>query len=220
MAPERLNSPGEALTYTSQVMSDDAELLQRWRSGDKSAGDALFNRHFESLRRFFRNKVGVTEVEDLLQRTLLACVESVERFRSDASFRTYLFAIARNQFAEHLRRKGRKSMREAVDLSITSVRDAGMSPSLVAAAHEQHALIAEAMQSIPVDFQITLELFYWEQLKGPELAEVLGISPATVRTRLHRARTALKKRLAELAPQLATDDTSLERSVSGLAAVL
>jgi RNA polymerase sigma-70 factor (ECF subfamily) len=208
------------VTYSLFVMSDDAELLQRWRSGDKAAGDALFTRHFEALRRFFRSKVSVTEVEDLLQHTLLACLESVERFRSDSSFRTYLFAIARNQFAEHLRRQGRRSRREVVDLSVTSVRDAGMSPSLVAAAHEQHALIAAAMQSIPVDFQITLELYYWEQLKGPELAEVLGISPATVRTRLHRARTALKERLAELAPQLATDDAALQRSVSGLAAVL
>jgi len=199
---------------------DDAELLARWRAGDKTAGNDLFDRHFDALRRFFRNKVAMTDVEDLMQRTLTSCLESLDGFRQEASFRTFLFVVARRRLADHIRTKGRLAQREAPDLTMSSIRDAGLTPSFAAAANEHHILLAEAMRSIPVDFQITLELYYWEQLRGPELAAVLEISPTTVRTRLHRARAALKERLIELAPELATDDPTLERSVAGLAAIL
>lgn len=197
-------------------MATDRELLERWRDGDKTAGNELFRRHFDSLRRFFRNKVELTLVEDLMQRTLLGCLESVSSFRGDASFRTYLFTIARRQLIDHLRRQYRAASREAPDLTVSSIADLGLSPSKVAAAQEHHALIAEAMQHIPVDFQITLEMYYWEQIDGAELAEVLGIAQATVRTRLHRARKALRDRLARLAPNLAHDEGALERSVGSL----
>ena len=201
-------------------MSDDRELLERWRDGDTTAGSALFERHFESLRRFYRSKVPVTEVEDLMQRALLSCLESVASFRGDSSFRTYLFVIARRELYDHIERKARAARREVPDFGVTSIRDGGETPSMVALAREHHAIIAEAMLQIPVDFQITLELFYWEQLRGPELAEVLGISPTTVRTRLHRARQALRGKLSQIAPQLSADDAALESTVRGLASVL
>ncbi len=201
-------------------MSDDRELLERWRDGDTTAGSALFERHFESLRRFYRSKVAVTEVEDLMQRALLSCLESVASFRGDSSFRTYLFVIARRELYDHIERKARAARREVPDLGVTSIRDGGVTPSMVALAREHHAIIAEAMLQIPVDFQITLELFYWEQLRGPELAEVLGISPTTVRTRLHRAREALRGKLSQLAPTLSTDAATLESTVMGLGRVL
>ncbi|MEM6293500.1 MAG: RNA polymerase sigma factor [Myxococcota bacterium] len=199
-------------------MRKDAELLQAWKDGDNAAGNELFDRHFDSLRRFFRNKVDITEVEDLMQRTLLACLEVVPKFRGEASFRTYLFVIARRQLVDYIRRKTRKENREAPDLGVSSIADFGITPSRAAFEQEVQALLAQAMQSIPVDFQITLEMYYWEQLKGPELAEVLGISPTTVRTRLHRAREALRKQLAQLHPSVAeADDDTLAARLAELA---
>lgn len=194
-------------------MVDDRELLKRWRDGDRSAGNDLFDRHFDSLRRFFGSKLPVTDVEDVLQRTMVSCLESVERFRGDSSFRTYLFVIARRELYDYLTRRNRAASRDDPDLGVTSIQDVGLTPSLFAAAREQHRVIVEAMQRIPVDFQVTLELFYWEQLQGPELAEVLGITPTTVRTRLHRARQALRKELQRAAPGLDHGDDALGRSI-------
>jgi RNA polymerase sigma-70 factor (ECF subfamily) len=92
---------------------------------------------------------------------------------------------------------------------------------VAAVQQQERALVAEAMRQIPVDFQITLELYYWEQLTGPELAEVLGISPTTVRTRLHRAREALRASLERLRNDDAPiSDADLESSVHGLSADL
>ena len=76
--------------------TDDFETLDRWRAGDRAAGNELLRRHFDGLYRFFRNKVD-EGVDDLIQRSFLACVESKDRFRKQASFRTYLFTVARHE---------------------------------------------------------------------------------------------------------------------------
>jgi RNA polymerase sigma-70 factor (ECF subfamily) len=87
-------------------MASDRELLDAWREGDKDAARQLLDRHYGPLDRFFRNKVGA-EAADLVQRTMLVCVESRDRFRGEASFRTDLFAIARNELRAHVRGLGR-----------------------------------------------------------------------------------------------------------------
>lgn len=193
----------------------DGDLLARWREGDKAAGNQLFKRHFESIRRFFRSKTTLREAEDLIQRTFLACVESASGYRGDGSFRAYLFVIARRQLIDFIHRKTRDQARVEPDLTVRSMADLGISPSVAAAKLEEHEIIVEAMRRIPVDFQITLEMYYWEQLRGPELAEVLGISPATVRTRLHRAREAMRTALEKLR-EGAPGTTDVEASVTAL----
>jgi len=203
----------------SGPLASDRELLGAWRDGDQSSGSALFQRHFKSLRRFFRTKVPINDVEDLIQRTLMSCLESVANFRGDAKFQTYLFTIARRELYAYIRRKTRDKIADGLDETVSSIRDLGMSPSRAALALQEHQLIAEAMQTLPVDFQVTLELYYWEQLRGPELATVLQISPATVRTRLHRAREALRSSLERLRSE-EVEEAELEESVHGIGKAL
>lgn len=168
----------------------DIELLDAWRGGDVRAGNALFGRYFAQLSRFFRNKADVG-IEDLIQATFLACVEGRDRFREASSFRTYLFAIARHQLFRHYRRRARE-----VDFSQTSVIDLGASPSGPLGRREETTALLRALRAIPLEYQIVLELTYWEDLKGPEIAEVLEIPANTVRGRLSRARAALRDALA------------------------
>jgi RNA polymerase sigma factor (sigma-70 family) len=177
------------------VAEDDLELLAQWRAGDKQAGTALFRRYFAQTRRFFRNKIGADDVEDLVQRTFAGLVEGVEGFRGDASFRVFLFAVARRQLYKFLRDNGRRLARQDVDLGVSSIQALGYSPSSILAAGEHQALLQQALQRISVEYQTMIELYYWEEIPGPEIAEILGISPTTVRTRLHRARKALEDEL-------------------------
>jgi RNA polymerase sigma-70 factor (ECF subfamily) len=74
----------------------DLGLLEKWCTGDSNAGQELFTRHFADIYRFFEHKVG-PDADDLAQQTFMACVSSRDRFRRRSTFRTYLFAIARNQ---------------------------------------------------------------------------------------------------------------------------
>ncbi len=174
----------------------DTELLDRWKGGEQGAGEQLFERHFDALYRFFRNKVG-DESEELLQRALMACVEQRDKFRGESSFRSFMFGVARIELLNYFKRKGRLQRREAA--LDTSVHDLEPSPSAIVADGEEQRLLLEALRRIPVDLQIAIELFYWEQLSTPEIAEVLEIPTGTVKSRLRRAKEHLEGELNELA---------------------
>ncbi len=173
--------------------SDD-ELLAAWRAGTAPAAEALFERHFDALYRFFRNKAD-DAADDLVQRTLLACFEGRDRFRGECSFRTYLFAVARNQLLAFLAQQRRAAR---IDPGQDSVADSAASPSGTLDRRREQTLVLQALRRLPVDHQVLLELFYWEQLSGSELAEVLGVPEGTIRTRLRRARELLTKEIEGL----------------------
>lgn len=177
----------------SQARSD-FELLDEWGAGDLAAGSELFERHFDTLYRFFRNKVD-SELQDLMQRTLLACVEGRARFRRESSFRTYLFQTARFQLYAHYRDLQRS---KHLDFAVITAADMHASPSGVIARKQDSRLLLEALRRIPVDHQIVLELTFWEELTGPEIAQVLGIPEPTVRSRLRRASERLRVELSTL----------------------
>jgi RNA polymerase sigma-70 factor (ECF subfamily) len=187
-------------------MSADAELLDRWQGGDTGAGEELFERHFEALYRFFRNKVG-EDSEDLLQRTLTACVEQRDKFRREASFRSFMFGIARIELLNYFRRKGRLQ-RQSNPLD-TSIHDLDPSPSSIAANRQEQRLLLEALRRIPLDLQIAVELHYWEELSTAEIAEVLEIPSGTVKSRLRRAREHLEGELHALTREAALLESTI-----------
>jgi RNA polymerase sigma-70 factor (ECF subfamily) len=187
----------------------DFDLLKRWRDGDREAGSELLARHFDSLYRFFRNKLG-GDFDDLIQRTFLACVESVDRFRGEASFRSYMFTVARNELYHYFERLNR-GRRMEVDLGTMSVAQLGSSPSSKAARREEEQLLLEALSQIPVDLQIALELFYWEGLTTAEIASVLGIPSGTAKSRLRRAREAVEAAMKKCAKTPAALASTLDR---------
>jgi RNA polymerase sigma-70 factor (ECF subfamily) len=196
-------------------VASDFELLDRWRAGDAAAGNALFERHFEPVCRFFRNKIDShapsgSGVDDLIQRTFLACVESRDDFRGDASFRTYLFTLARNELFAQFKRSARE--RDRFDPLEQSVDDLGPTPTHLVAKHGEQRVLLAALRRIPLEHQVALELYYWEDLPAPELARVLGIPEGTVRTRLRRAKQLLEAALR----RLDEGEELVESTVAGL----
>ncbi|MFK7984933.1 MAG: RNA polymerase sigma factor [Sandaracinaceae bacterium] len=184
---------------------EDRALLDAWRDGDMDAGNTLFERHFDALYRFFRHKNVDDDAMDLLQRTLLACVEGLQRFEGHSSVRTYLFAIARHKLHDYWRARSKQAV---VDFGVSSLLDLGPSPSSVFRAGERQRLLLEALRRLPLDQQIAVELHYFEGMTGPDLASVLATPEGTVRGRLHRARA----RLRELVEELAVDARELPAS--------
>ena len=197
-------------------MKGDAELLEAWQAGDSAAGNELLTRHFPALLRFFHNKVGDAS-SDLIQRTLTACAANVGNLREASGFRAYLFSAARNQLVDYFRRKSRD--RVDFDAGVTSAWQVVPSPSERMAAHEEQKLLLNALRRIPLELQIALELHYWEELSSPELAEVLGIPQGTVKSRIRRAKEALRKQmesLAESGERLASTVTRLDAWAASL----
>lgn len=175
-------------------MESDAELVDAWRAGDRGAGEALFERHYDAVARFFHNKVGEA-ASDLIQRTFLACCEASQRYRGDGTFRSYLFAIAYRLMCKHFE----EQRSDRLDFESVSAHDVSPSANEVLVQQQEQRLVLEALRRIPLEHQVLLELHYWEQMTVAESAAVLGLPLGTAKTRLRRARELLDDRLGALA---------------------
>lgn len=176
----------------------DMELLRAWQSGDERAGHRLFKRHIKSMQKFFGNKVmAPADADDLIQETFLGCVRNAASFRGDATFRTFLFHVARKRLADYVRARAKRP--RAIDLDEISVADIAPGPSTIQASNRQQAIVLDALRAIPLTDQIILELHYWEELSGPEIGIILELTLPAVRSRLRRAIKRLEKQIARLA---------------------
>lgn len=199
---------------------DDLALLDAWRNGDKAAGDVLLQRHFDGLYRFFRNKLD-HGVDDLIQRTFVACIAAKDSFRKQSSFRTYLFTVARHELYHHYARRQRDAAMFAPET--TSIASMGASPTSVVAREQEQRILLRALRGLPLDLQVAIELFYWEQLSMAEIAEILEVPVGTAKSRLRRAREALEAKVRELAdtPELAESTlVSFERWAESIRTLL
>jgi len=182
---------------TEPTEPSDVALLDRWRSGDAAAGEALFQRHFDSIYGFFETKCEA-DADELVQATFLACLRARHQFRKESSFRTYLFTIARHELYRVLRGRQRDGAR--LDFALSSIADLVSTPGTRIARHQEHQRLLEVLRQLPVEQQTLLELHYWEDLDISALAEVFDLPHATIRTRLHRARKALREKMTGAAP--------------------
>jgi RNA polymerase sigma-70 factor (ECF subfamily) len=173
---------------------DDIALLDRWRAGDEEAGQALFARHFDSIYGFFETKCEA-DADELTQATFLACLRAKDQFRRESSFRTYLFTIARNELYRVLRTRQRRDAK--LDFELSSIAELVSTPGTRMARNQEHRRLIEALQHLPVEQQTLLELHYWEDMDISALAEIFDSPTATIRTRLHRARKALRDRMED-----------------------
>ena len=174
-------------------MDADLNLFDRWCGGDREAGNELFERHFESIRRFFERKVE-SDARDLIQETFLACLRGRDRFRKHSSFRTYLFGIARLTLYTYWRKQRRK-LEEPIDFGSSSLQDLRTPVSRQVARKQEGQILVEVLETLPLETQTLLELHYWQGMDSNELAEIFEVKRTTIRSRLSRARTILREKL-------------------------
>ena len=187
-------------------MASDEELFRAWARGDRVAGGQLVDRHLASLHRFFQSKVTAgADVEDLVGDTLEGCVKARDRFRAESSFRTFLFAIAHYTLCRYLRRKRR--LPETEDVEQAAVADLGPGPGTLLTEKRERRLLIEALRSLPLLYQVVLELKHFEGMSRSQIADVLDLPEGTVATRLRVGAQQLDEALARL-----TDSQALLRS--------
>lgn len=188
------------------VMDDDA-LVQRLRDGDPVAAQAIVQRHNRMLWRIARGIVrDDSEAEEVVQDAYVRALTAIDGFRGHSSLATWLSRIVVN---EALRRRERA--RCHLDLDEVAETDASASvtmpaapgPDCVAATHEVRRIVERAIDALPAPFRVVFMMRIVEQMSVEETASGLGIPPATVKTRLHRANLYMRASLgAELAALL------------------
>lgn len=181
--------------------SDEA-LVTRTLSGDATAFRALVERYEGQVAATVIGMLGPgADAEDVGQETFVRLYESLGRFRGDAALGTYLTRIAINQCLKHLRRK-QSWMRRIVGESqlAAPLPDPPDPDAPDLADRDRDALVQRAVQALPAKHRSVVVLRMLRELSTNETAEVLGIPPGTVMSRLSRALASLRGPLAALAP--------------------
>ena len=160
--------------------------LELLRSRDVDAFGRLYRQVAPGLLAYLQRLSGSREVaEDLLQDTFLAALGSLGGFRGGSSVRTWLYTIATNKFRDHLRNRW-----GAVDIDSENLLElpcAGDSPLEEAVRKEEWSMVYGAVMGLPPVLRAALLLVAFGGMKYREAAEVLGVTLATVRMRVHRA---------------------------------
>lgn len=196
---------------TSKHEPTDEELLEQWRAGDKQAGEALLRRHFVGLRSFALGRVDDEELaREIVQETMLVIVGDPAQFRAESSFKSYLFGIARNKCREHLRK--RSGDRQRFDPSTDSIADVtGRRYSSILTEKDNLRRLFDALRSLPMDVQDLLDLFYFQDLRVREIADLDGTNANTIKSRLRLARQQLGRCVQESAGQPVDRELSEEQ---------
>jgi RNA polymerase sigma factor (sigma-70 family) len=183
-------------------LSDDTEsaLIARWRAGDRAAAHHLLRREIQPLRRYFSHRVPCrADAEDLAQRTLLASIDALPRFREDVDLSRFVRAIATKLLLRYRRDGARARVRLDTSVQPDAVQ-AGQPSAFSWVCHEDELQrLRSAFRGLPDDSARLLHLRYWEEQDTSEIARRLELEPGAVRTRLSRARSEMKQALAGMA---------------------
>jgi RNA polymerase sigma-70 factor (ECF subfamily) len=171
----------------------DERLMAAFSRGSKDAFGELFSRYKLPLFGFFRRRLtDPSEAEELTHETFIAVLRASSRYEPRALFRTYLYAIAFKILRAH-RRKA------ALRATLFGAGTASLEPSQNAT--DAEVVLRQAVGKLEHQEREILLLREFEQLSYVEIAELLRLPAGTVRTRLFRARTALRDLLAAPAPK-------------------
>ncbi len=193
----------EPLTPTASPETDESALVSQAKAGDASAFSTLVNRYERKIYRLAKHITQNDEdAEDVLQEAFLKAYEHLDGFQGNSKFYTWIVRIAVNEALMKLRK--RKSDRtvpldEPVDTGEEMVaREIAVwedNPEQRYSRDEMQGILDQAIQSLKPDFRTVFMLRDIEELSTEETAETLGISIPAVKSRLLRARLALREKL-------------------------
>lgn len=216
---EQLRSLGVLATLRGEQPTgqDDWQLLERWQAGDRHAGNQLVARNYSPLRAYMTRRAPEDDVEELIQETFLRLLAHRMRAPENrARFRTTLWSIARNVVVEYYRRRHANLDQHVSDLDELSSQTESEEDRL--AAITEANLLLQALELIPDRDREILELRYWAQLPGPELAARYGLTLATIASRLRVAKQRLLQAYQSLTARPTLDDAALAQSLARLRA--
>jgi len=181
----------------------DAELVNAARGGDEQAIRDLLGRYrtavFNLAFRILRNEEDAT---DAAQETFIRVFRALDRFDERQRFKPWILRIASNYCIDQIRKRDWRTVSfdtpiETEDGTLEmELAGPGPQPDEVLKRKEQRMVIEQAIDSLPPDYRMAIVLRHTEGLSYEEIADVLGVPLGTVKARIHRARSALQKKLA------------------------
>ncbi len=188
---------------------DDVQLMERFRAGDRSAMEALVDRHHGALIRYFFVQSRSRETaEDLAQEVWVRVVRHREDYEARARFQTYLFHIARNLWIDRYRSLRAAPREVSADAEVAS-EDGGEGSTLAAllpgreqdpgeraSVSEEADRVRAEVERLPEDLRAVFELGEVREMRYADVSRILGIPVGTVKSRMHAAMLRLRAVLA------------------------
>ena len=168
----------------------DSELIAMWKGGDQRAATELVARHASALARFAVSSGERNEVDELVQDTFVRAFNSLEGFRGESSFRTWLFTIQRRLLLD--RRRTEKRRRDKVEVKESDASTEYDALDSVVADETQKRMQAAVTKLSPTQKEV-FTLRVAEGLSYKEIAEAVGTTEGAARVHYHNAMRAVKE---------------------------
>lgn len=197
-AQDRIESVGQ--TAESALADDDAALVVRVQQGEVSAFNQLVLRYRERLFSVVYNLTANREdATDLVQESFIKAFSSISRFKGSSSFFTWLYRIAVNTTLSHLKKTRRRRFfslenihEEASQADVLETLTARHQTDKPVLLRELQEKLNDALQALSEKHRLVVVLFEVQGLSHAEIAEIIGTSEGTVRSRLHYAKQQLQ----------------------------
>lgn len=177
----------------------DDDLMTMYADGDADAFDVLFSRHHTSVYNFACMMLhDAHRAEDVLQETFLAVINAAQRYRQEGYFRTWLLRICRNRCLNLLDAdRTRRALMAETGFRLVEATSPVGSPAQRTDSRERLRKVRDGIQCLPERQREAMVLFAFENMKYRDIADVLGTPVNTVKTLIHRSRSALAQMLAD-----------------------
>ena len=169
-------------------------LISRARGGDREAFGELVEQYRDNVYRLAYRMCGnAYDADEAAQEAFVAAWRALPNFRGDAKFSTWLYRLTTNAAIDVMRRE--KRHQTVGDGEMIEVADDADSPQETVERTEQQEAVQKALATLSEEYREVLLLRYMEELDYAEIAEVLQLPSGTVKSRINRAKAALKAAL-------------------------
>jgi len=172
----------------------DRDLIDRWMAGDSRAATLLVERHADALARFAASSGEREEIEELVQDTFVRAFSSLESFRGESSFRTWLFTIERRLMLDRRRSARRQTVTVEVQAGDAATDYTALDSLL---AEEAESRIRKAVDALSPTQHEVFTLRVEQGLSYREIAEVAGTTEGAARVHYHNAMRVVKELLSD-----------------------
>lgn len=182
-------------------IKDDFSLIRSFNEGSEEAFKILLNRHKEKVRNLIYLTLGNSEaIDDISQEVFISVYRKLKLFRFQSQFTTWLYRITLNKCRDHLRKVKIRSIFTAITDPETGREHT--TPQYIKDNFDIKEIVRKAVSDLPEKLKTPLILRDFEGLSYQEIAETLDTEIGTVKSRIFRAREALKKILEPYAEEL------------------
>jgi RNA polymerase sigma-70 factor (ECF subfamily) len=183
-----------------EVLAGEALLIERCRRGDTVAFDRLVEQHGQWVYNLAYRMVGDREeAHDMAQEAFVRAFTAIKQFRRGSSFSTWLYRVTTNACLDEIKRRRRRPAPATALVSDDSPPidppDPGPGAAEQVEALERREVVRRAIASLPLHHRLVLVLYELQGCSYDEIAAITGANVGTVKSRLNRARIALKESL-------------------------